>query len=240
VVRGNLVASLTIAVVIVLSALLVLFAMIIPALPSLRATSPALAALGSAYFLLIGLGFMFVEIGLIERISVFLGHPVYGLAIALFGIIVATGIGSLMSGKGLRSRPAIIIWGSLLGLYLICLPLWLPRMVLAFEGHSLLVRAVVALLAIVPAGVLMGFGFPTGLQLVNTLDVHPTPWFWAINGAAGVLAASLAVVMSISLSINTTLWTGAGCYIVLCMVGSALISLQRTFAKPTGNSVSLA
>ena len=58
-----------------------------------------LAWIGSAYFLLIGLGFMFVEIGLIQRISVFLGHPVYALSIGLFSIILSTGIGSLLSER---------------------------------------------------------------------------------------------------------------------------------------------
>jgi hypothetical protein len=48
-----------------------------------------------------------------------------------------------------------------------------------------LVRAVVSLSAIIPSGVLMGFGFPTGMQIVNDMDRRPTPWFWAINGRQG-------------------------------------------------------
>jgi hypothetical protein len=55
----------------------------------------------------------------------------------------------------------------------------------------------------------MGFGFPTGMQIVNGIDRRPTPWFWAINRAAGVLASGLAVLVSIEFSISTTLWCGA-------------------------------
>ena len=59
----------------------------------------------------------------------------------------------------------------------------------------------------------MGFGFPAGMRLVNAIDARPTPWFWAVNGASGVLAASLAVATSIAFSINTSLWIGAACYL---------------------------
>jgi hypothetical protein len=227
IVRGNLIASATLGLVIMLSVFLVLFSMIVPALPSVRETSRELALTGSLFFLLIGLGFMFVEIGLIQRVSVFLGHPVYGLAVGLFGIIVSTGIGSLLSGRCLRSRTAIIVWAGALSLYLALLPAWLPHAVSVFEGSSLPLRSAVSLLAIVPAGVLMGFGFPTGMRLVNAIDSRPTPWFWAVNGAAGVLAASLAVTISVALSINISLWIGATCYFLLGLIGLGLMSLRR-------------
>ena len=81
VVRGNFKAVSTLAIIIVLSLVLVFATMLIPSLPSLRHVELPTALLGSAYFLLIGLGFMFVEMGLIQRISVYLGHPIYGLAI---------------------------------------------------------------------------------------------------------------------------------------------------------------
>ena len=55
----------------------------------------------------------------------------------------------------------------------------------------------------------MGFGFPTGMRLVSAINTGPTPWFWGINGAASVLAASVAVVTSIAFSIDTTLKIGA-------------------------------
>ena len=76
---------------------LALFTMIAPSVRSIRQVPGALGWLGTLYFALIGLGFMFVEIGIIQRVSLFLGHPVYGMAIGLFGIIVSTGIGSLAS-----------------------------------------------------------------------------------------------------------------------------------------------
>jgi hypothetical protein len=87
-------------------------------------------------------------------------------------------------------------------------------------------RAVVSLSAIIPSGVLMGFGFPTGMQIVNDMDRRPTPWFWAINGAAGVLASGLAVMISIEFSISTTLWCGAVSYLLLGPVAVLLFRLR--------------
>ena len=61
----------------------------------------------------------------------------------------------------------------------------------------------------------MGFGFPTGMRLVSQISRRPTPWFWGINGAAGVLAGSIAVLTSIAFGIDTTLRLGALCYFLL-------------------------
>ena len=229
VLHGNLVATITLAVVVALSTILVLITTIVPALPSIRRVTSRIAVLGSVYFVLIGFGFMFVEIGLIQRISVYLGHPVYGMAIGLFGIIVSTGLGSLCSsGISLLTGLRLQLWAGGLGLYLILLPYWFPVLVDEFASANLLVRAGVSLAAIVPSGVLMGFGFPTGMEIVNAIDSRPTPWFWAINGAAGVLAAGIAVIVSIHASISTTLTCGAICYLLLGPTAMNLARLRRS------------
>jgi hypothetical protein len=229
VVKGNLVATLTLAIIILLSLILVALTIILPALPSARHISSRLIASGTAYFLLIGLGFMLVEIGVIERLSLFLGHPAYGLAVGLFGIIVATGIGSLLSDHLPIATPRrALAWSGLTVLYLVLLPFWLPVVVGAFEAHGIIVRAALALAMIAPAGLLMGFGFPTGMRLVSAIDARPTPWFWAINGAAGVLAAGIAVAVSVAFSINACIWLGAACYLPL---GAAAIALMNQPAR---------
>jgi hypothetical protein len=226
--RGNLVATITLAVVVALSTILVLITTIVPSLPSIRRVTPRIAVLGSVYFVLIGLGFMFVEIGLIQRISIYLGHPVYGMAIGLFGIIVSTGLGSLCSYRlSLLTGVRLQLWAGALGLYLILLPYWFPLLIDQFAAGSLLIRAAVSLTAIVPSGVLMGFGFPTGMEIVNAIDSRPTPWFWAVNGAAGVLAAGIAVLVSIHATISATLWCGGACYLLLAPIAINLARLRR-------------
>src|SRR5262249_32606877 len=231
VLSGNLAATLTLAIIIALSAILVVLTIVLPALPAARRLPPRSIVSGTGYFLLIGLGFMLVEIGLIERLSIFLGHPVYGLAVGLFGIIVATGAGSLLSDRLPLTTPArALAWCALTAAYLALLPLWLPAVTQAFEAPGIAVRAGIAFAAIAPAGLLMGFGFPTGMRLVTAIDARPTPWFWAINGAAGVLAAGLAVAVSIAFSIDACIWLGAIFYLPLGAAAWAILRARTPSA----------
>ena len=233
VVLGNMAAMGTLLLLIVLSLLAVVFTILIPARAAIYDVAPRLAWLGSAYFLLIGLGFMFIEIGLIQRISIFMGHPIYALGIVLFSIILSTGLGSLLSERITPSQPAhIVIWLTLLAVYVLALPFWLP-LLSDFESADLVTRSLLSVAAILPAGILMGFGFPTGMKLVMAQDPRPTPWFWGVNGAAGVLAAGIAVASSITFSVDTTIRIGAVCYLLLMPTALLLMAEPRTSAlKP--------
>jgi spermidine synthase len=227
---GNLSATLTLAMLILISAVLVAATIIVPLRSTASAGPPALIGAGTLYFALIGIGFMMAEIGLLQRISVFLGHPVYALSVVLFSLILSTGIGSLASERiPLDSGGRIVGWAVLTSLYLLLLPSWLPEILLRLDSANLLLRAGLAVLVLSPAGFLMGFGFPTGMRLVSAIDGEPTPWFWGINGAAGVLAASVAVLTSIEFGIDTTLRAGAICYLLLPL--PALV-LQRVVLRP--------
>ena len=132
-----------------------------------RQVDRRLALTGSAYFFLIGLGFMFAEIGMIQRISTFLGHPVYALGIGLFSIILSTGLGSLLSERLPPARVGhFVLWLGLLAAYLLLLPTWLPALTgSSLAASGLPVRAAASVAVIFPAGLLMGFGFPTGMRV---------------------------------------------------------------------------
>jgi hypothetical protein len=234
-VRGNLSATLTLLTLVIVSMVAVSVVLLAPTRGSVQhATAPVLFW-SSAYFLLIGLAFMFVEISLIQRMSLFLGHPIYGLAIALFGIILATGFGSLVSGRTVRlAQGSLVTWPLTLALYLATLPLWLGTVLDHAETGGLLERASVCLLTMVPAGVLMGFMFPTGMRLCSRIDSRITPWLWAVNGSAGVLATGSAVLVSLETSLNHALWVGALGYALLSVAGTQLLKLVATQAEPGG------
>jgi hypothetical protein len=221
---GNLVATLTLGILILISAILVVVTIVVPLRSSAASAGKRVAVAGTAYFALIGVGFMMAEIGLLQRMSVFLGHPIYSLSIVLFSLILSTGIGSILSERiALDDGRRLTFWAALTGFYLFVLPSWLPDMLLRLESAPLLTRASFAVLVLSPAGVLMGFGFPTGMRLVSRIDPGPTPWLWGVNGAAGVLAASIAVVTSIAVGIDTTLRVGAMCYLMLPMAALFLM-----------------
>lgn len=229
VVQGNLRATTGLLFVVIASALAIIFVLLLPTLHAVRDVKKAYARAGTGYFLLIGLGFMLVEIGLIQRTSLFLGHPTHGLAIALFSLILATGIGSFISGqlnllssyKRLRLFPlaafGLLLLTTLAG----------PRLMADYESATLAVRGLIAVLTIAPPALLMGFGFPVGMELAGRIDTRPTPWFWSVNGAAGVLASGLAVIISMNFSIPATLLVGALCYLCLLRPMSTLYSLGK-------------
>jgi hypothetical protein len=214
--HGNLVATATLLILFLISLGLVMATIVIPLRPAIEDVGRRLVFGGTLYFLLIGMGFMAVEIGLLQRMSVFLGHPIYSLSVLLFTLILATGIGSLLSDKFvLDCRWKFGAWALITGLYIISLPFWLPGLLLTFGGSLLFTRALACVATIVPAGLMMGFGFPTGMRLIAAVDRRPTPWFWGINGAAGVLASIAAIAISIAFGISVTLTIGAVCYFLL-------------------------
>src|SRR5262249_54981128 len=115
VIKGNLGATIVLLIIIALSFALVVLTIALPALPSVRRVSRRLISAGTVYFLLTGFGFMSVEIGVIQRLSLFLGHPVYGLAVGLFAIILSTGVGSLVSDHLPLSSPRrLVLWSGAL------------------------------------------------------------------------------------------------------------------------------
>jgi hypothetical protein len=171
---------------------------------------------------------MFVEITLIQRMSLFLGHPIYSLAIVLFGVVLASGVGSLLSDSAVPlSVSSQVGWPLVLAVYLGLLPLWWGKLLDETETGSLIERASVCLATVVPAGVLMGFMFPTGMRLCTRIDSRITPWLWAVNGAAGVLASGAVVFVSVGTSLNHSLWVGAVAYALLAIVGPQLCRLEQ-------------
>ena len=214
--RGNVIATVTLLVILLVSAALVAATIVLPLRGALHEVGRDLAVGGTLYFALLGFGFMSVEMGLLQRCSLFLGHPVYSLSVVLFSLILSTGLGSwLTEAWPLRTRARFLAWSLPLAAYLGSMPFWLAAMFESFEGASVVVRCVLAAAVVAPAGLLLGFGFPTGMALSNARDKRPTAWFWGINGAAGVLASVLAVAISITSGIHVTLWIGAACYLVL-------------------------
>ncbi len=234
--EGNLVATGTLIILFFVSLGLVLATIIIPLRSAIKDVGGKLVTGGTIYFMLIGIGFMMTEIGLLQRTSVFLGHPMYSLSVLLFTLILTAGIGSLLSEKFLLDTQAkFTSWALLTGVYILLLPLWVPDVFLAYDSAEFLVRAAICIIAIAPAGLLMGFGFPTGMRMISSLDRKPTPWFWGINGAAGVMASVVAIASSIGFGISTTLSIGALSYLLLIPVTMLFMSSAfqglRTFSN---------
>ncbi|MBV9771377.1 MAG: hypothetical protein JOZ32_17535 [Bryobacterales bacterium] len=171
---------------------------------------------GVIYFIAIGLGFMLVEMAMIQQLTIFLGHPIYALIVVLAGLILSSGVGSLASDAlRLRSRlqsnmPAIAVV-AVIGAYLLVVVPLIHR----FTAQVLSHRVLISLLLIAPPGFLMGYCFPIGMRWLRILGQEKNlPWMWALNGAAGTLGSFVAIAVSMDTSIATCALTGAACYLV--------------------------
>ena len=235
VMHGNLVATAVLLLILCISVVAVIAAIIVPLRGAARECPFPLAVTGSLYFSLIGMGFMFAEIALLQRFSVYLGHPIYSLSVCLFSLILASGLGSLTSDRlKLNTLGRFLTWAGIVVLYLIAMEQVLPSVFHHTTGQERLVRIGISVAAIMPLGFLLGFAFPTGMRLVEAIDKQPTPWFWGINGATGVLASVLGVMVSMSLGINVTMLLAATCYLLLVPATFALLQMgQRTTVAAT-------
>ncbi len=219
--RGNLLATATLMIIISVSVVLVLFTIVIPARPAIRDVGKKLVWSGTAYFLLIGLGFMMLEIALLQQMSVFLGHPVYSLSVVLFSLILSTGIGSVLSDRLQLDKPyKVAVWVALTSGLIVALTVWMHPVLASYDGAALFQRCVICVATITPCGILLGFGFPTGMRLVSRIDSRPMPWFWGVNGAASVLASGLAIGISIAFGIHVAFFCAALCYLLLIPAGA--------------------
>lgn len=180
---------------------------------TLRGSTPL-----TLYFLSIGLGFMLLEIGIMQRLNLFLGHPLYGMTVVLFTLLLASGCGSALSGwlvEGSRARRMGGL-GGLLGVALLTGAVE-PVVFAHFEASNTPVRIGAAVGLLLPLGMGLGLAFPLGMRLASQRAEGLTPWLWGLNGAASVCASVLAVALSLSAGISATYAAGLSCYTVaLC------------------------
>jgi spermidine synthase len=240
---GNLQATQTLVYATLVSLLLTIVTVLAP-MAIRRHSFPALGRANvisaGAYFALIGLGFMYVEMGLLSRLNVFLGRPTLALCVLLAGMILFTGLGSMLSSRRPFERGPLATWYPLLPAGLIVLSsVLLPAAMHAFESSGTLLRVGVSLALIAPTALGLGLGFPLGLRLCERMEQRVLgaeaygqgaalgPWLWGINGACGVCASGLALGTSMVFGIDVTLLIGAACYAVLPI---AIVRLQRAAA----------
>jgi hypothetical protein len=174
------------------------------------------------YFALLGLGYLFVEIPLLQQFILFLGHPAYAMTSVLFALLLFSGLGSAYARR-LEAGTAMSLSRALVGVVVLALGYALGLRVLFATALRLplLGRVVVAVLAIAPLGFLMGLPFPGGIRRLEAKSSWRIPWAWGINGAVSVVASVLAALLALSFGFTFVLISGA-----LCYVGAWLIARQ--------------
>ena len=174
---------------------------------------------GSAllYFAAIGIGFMLFEIPLVQQLTLGLGHPVYALAVVLFGLLLGTGVGSLFAGRVPERRRRAVHFAAgvaAAGLGIALAELGVPFSHLLFR-FSLPERVASAAAAVLACGLILGTLLPFGVRsLVASGRGSTVAWCWAANGAASVLASVAALLLGTEAGMRVTFIVAGSCYLV--------------------------
>jgi hypothetical protein len=185
-----------------------------------------------SFFAGIGLGFLLIEVSLLQRLSIFLGHPTYGLTVVLFSMLVFSGIGSMSTERLVRSErrrslvAPVLVLLAVVGVHGVVT----PHVLDATDGATTPVRIATAVALLAPLAFMLGMPFAIGMRAVARLPEPPTAFLWAINGAASVCASVFGVVIALFSGITTAFWTGALAYVVAA--GSLAVLTRGAPARP--------
>ncbi len=198
--RGFPLAKLLVAVILAVSLVL-----IVPLnlLPYLRG-GDRLRAVPWLYFFMLGMGFMMVEVVLIQQYTLLIGPSIYSLITILTTLLIFSGLGSRFSPAVGDRLPFVGIT-----LWLLADVLIFPWVAATFGGMTLAARMTVAALLIAPLGFFMGMPFPKGGRRVGEL----IDWGFAVNGTASVIGSTLIILVAFVAGFRVALLLSALVYL---------------------------
>jgi SAM-dependent methyltransferase len=216
--KNNIAVSMT-GLLIIVALLACGYYIVLPFLGLARRMPLSTLAPPMAYFSAIGMGFMLIEISQMQRLMVFLGHPVYGLSVVLFTILLFSGIGSATVGAD-SPRPRAIVWRfAVLLITIVAAGLLTPLVTTWTRSQPTDMRILVSVLLLAPPAFCMGMMFPLGLSIWRRQEAL-LPFFWSTNGVTSMLASVLGMALSIQFGIAKTYALGA-CFYVVCAIAIA-------------------
>jgi hypothetical protein len=205
---GSLVLALTFVLVALPGATLILLPLLKLGAPGFRAARPLL------YFAGLGLGFMLLEIALIQRFILFWGHPLYAAASVIGTLLTGMGLGSLYSSRlddlaAARRIILVVVLG-----FLLALPWLAPVLTRTALAWPFPWRIGATVLLLLPPAFLLGMPMPLGLRAIRKINSAWVPWAWGINGCFSVAGAVLAAWLAVVFGFSTVLAAAAISYTV--------------------------
>ena len=175
------------------------------------------------FFAMIGAGFIFIEISLMQRLTIFLGHPTWSFILVLTVILFASGLGSFWSDRfsdkaksALKCTTLAIVF--LTGAY----ALILFDQFNSWMSASKAMRVLISAATLFPLGFLLGTCFPLGSQIIKRVHPRLIPLGWAINGIFSVFASVCSLVIAINFGFKAALITGTICYLIAAILITTL------------------
>jgi hypothetical protein len=194
------------------------FALILAPLGRLPAIGPPFSRTGIAvYFALLGLGYLLIEIAILQRATLFVGEPILAASVVIATFLAGSGIGSLMAPRT-GTLAVVRVFGAIgAAMTVVAASLWLATP--ALLQCPLALRIAIVAATLLPLAWSLGRPFPWALSQLADRP-HWVPWVWGINGFASVASASLAPLINVHHGQLTTLGAGLACYAMAAGVAS--------------------
>jgi hypothetical protein len=178
------------------------------------------------YFASLGMGFIAVELSLLQHLTLLLGHPIFTLSILLFTLLATGGLGSASAGQR-RLRGVCLAVAGLSASYALALPRIVPLLLPLPLGP----RIAIAIGLVAPLGFLMGMPFPRGLQATGRGPFPAPPFYWGLNGIFSVVGSVATMVSALVVGFTWTMLGGAAFYLAAALAA-------RTFGRHVAGGTS--
>jgi predicted membrane-bound spermidine synthase len=183
------------------------------------------------YFICIGAGYILIEMALIQKFVLFLGHPTYALTVVIFSMLVSSGLGSYFSRRVLGSNDRRLNLALIaIAVLVAALAAVVTPLLAAGVGLPLPLKFLITAALIAPAGFFMGMPFPTALKRLEDWHKPSVRWAWSLNAAASVLGSVGSLVCAIYLGLVQTLLAGG----LLYLVALAIVARTKTSEQNSG------
>ena len=182
------------------------------------------------YFAALGMGFILIELALLQKLILLMGNPTMTFALLLFTLLISSGAGSLLSPRIAKNnmKNLVFIIGGIAGLGILYF-LFLPPIIYSTIAEPIEAKAAVSIAILAPIGFLMGMPLPTGMRLLKVHRPDYIPWMWAVNGAFSVLGAVLAIALGIMYGSSLAMILGILIYLIA--LGISFASKKKTITQ---------
>jgi hypothetical protein len=167
------------------------------------------------YFAALGMGFILIELSLMQKLILLLGNPTTTFAILLFTLLISSGTGSFVSSRIMKNSTRNLVF-VITGIAVIgtLYTIFLQPIIYSVIAESFELKSLIAVGILAPLGFLMGMPMPTGMRLVKTHSPVHISWMWAISGAFSVLGSVLSVTIAILIGASWAMMLGILTYLI--------------------------
>jgi hypothetical protein len=149
------------------------------------------------FFAFIGIGYISIQIALIQKFTLFLGQPVYTMLTVISSMLIFSGIGAKYSEKFINgSKSKLYSVFLIIAIYTMFIGLVSPLMFEAFVSLSLILRITITIIMLAPLAFFMGMPFPTGISMLKNDDSRMVGISWAVNGFFSVIGTVITMILA--------------------------------------------